>query len=91
MKDYLKFHDCKNNITVRYKGPFTREYENDKKEVILNMEAFDKDNNFLDGWEYVYMRSDPHNPNPNERFFISTHRQLYKSGHDLVDKILSHR
>lgn len=84
-----------NYLTINYKGmevkcsePYLKEYPNDKKEVIIKMDAFDKENNHRGGWDFVIMRSDPHNP--QEKTYISNHKQIIQSGHDLIDRILSH-
>jgi hypothetical protein len=83
------------NFVQEYKGMVNKIFDcgirdlgNDKKESVWKIQTYNKDNQLLGEWNYIFMRVDPHNPNPNEKFYISTIPEVMLAGERLIDKIL---
>lgn len=60
--------------------------KHDKIETIWRINAYIGEE-FKDGWDFVFMRIDPKNPNPNERFYLASLDAVRKSGMDLAVKV----
>ena len=84
----------KNQIKEQYKGmeiiysPSREHRENNKIEVRWKIEAY-RENQLKGSWEFIYMRVDPHNPNPQERMYVATMSEISQSGKNLVNKLIN--